>query len=128
MAGCKPCGQARVSVKIMVASSKVEVWLMDLSGSRGHEQKSERPGIIWKDLDHVRMAIVMPCTTRLERTTIPYTHLLSPTLKNGLSQNSVALLFQITSIDKTRLVKKLGELDDEDVKDIHDILKDMLRL
>jgi mRNA-degrading endonuclease toxin of MazEF toxin-antitoxin module len=111
----------------MDGPSKVEVWLTDLKG-RGHEQKQERPGIIWRDLDHVKMAIAIPCTSAQDKTKYPYTYLISPTTKNGLSEDSVALVFQLTSVDKTRLIRKLGELDAEDISGIGPILKEMLRI
>ncbi len=107
---------------------KAEVWIVDLSGSRGHEQKKERPGIIWRDLDHVKMAIIIPCTTTQECSKFAHTHNLFPTTKNGLSEDSIALVFQMTSIDKKRLIKKLGELDQEDITCIGALLKDMLRV
>lgn len=108
--------------------SRAEVWLIDLSGSRGHEQKKERPGIIWRDLDHVKMAIVIPCTTTQECSKFAHTHMVLPSVKNGLSNNSIALVFQITSIDKKRLVKRLGELDAGDISSIAAVLKEMLRV
>ncbi len=112
----------------MTGPSRAEVWTIDLSGSRGHEQKKERPGIIWRDLDHVKMAVVIPCTTTQESSNFPHTYLISPTPKNGLSEDSIALIFQITSIDKKRLVKRLGELDAEDMTSIGALLKEMLHI
>lgn len=111
---------------MMTGSSKVEVWIADMHG-KGHEQKGDRPIILWRDLDHVKMAIIMPCTTTQDASKFPHTYLISQTPKNGLSEDSIALIFQITSVDKKRLVKKLGELDTEDIANIGAILKEMLR-
>lgn len=107
---------------------RAEVWTIDLSDSRGHEQKGNRPGILWRDLDHVKMAIVIPCTTTQDATKFPHTHLISSTPKNGLSEDSIAMIFQIVSIDKKRLIKRLGELDAEDIASIGAILKEMLHV
>ena len=74
------------------------------------------------------MAIVIPCTTSIERAKFPHTHLISPTLKNGLREDSVALVFQITSMDKGRLIKKIGEVDSGDMESVAGLLKDMLRV
>ena len=112
----------------MSGLSRAEIWTIDLSGSRGHEQKGNRPGIVWRDLDHVKMAIVIPCTTTQEASKFPHTHLISPSSKNGLSQDSIAMVFQIVSIDKKRLTKKLGELDVADINSIGAILKEMLHV
>jgi mRNA interferase MazF len=112
----------------MPGLSRAEIWDIDLSGSRGHEQKGKRPGIIWRDLDHVKMAIVIPCTTTKECSKFPHTHLILPSPKNGLSKESIAMIFQVISIDKKRLIKRLGELDIEDIASISAIMKEMLRV
>ncbi len=112
----------------MTLPSKVEIWRVDLSGAKGHEQKKERPAAVWKDLDHVKMAIVIPFTTALERGNLAYTYNITPTYKNGLEEESVALIFQIMAIDKKRLIKKVGELEEGDIKSMAGILRDVLKL
>lgn len=112
----------------MVGPSRAEIWQIDLSGSRGHEQKKVRPGIIWRDLDHLGMAVVIPFTGMVERDNMPHTYSVEPTPHNGLGTESIALVFQITAIDKNRLSKKIGVLDAKDVGAIGAVLKDMLRL
>jgi len=47
---------------------------------------------------------------------------------NGLTSISVALVFQIRAIDKTRLKKKIGELEETKLKEMNIILKKMLGL
>ena len=105
-----------------------EIWKVNLSGSRGHEQKGERPAIVWRDLDHLRMAIVIPFTSKLNRARLPHTLLISPDFENGLEKDSVALVFQITTIDKGRLVKKIGKLNKENVISIAALIRDLLRV
>ncbi|MFH1247032.1 MAG: type II toxin-antitoxin system PemK/MazF family toxin [Candidatus Micrarchaeota archaeon] len=109
----------------MLSTTK-QIWAVNLEGARGHEQKEERPAIIWKDLDHTKLAIAIPITTTLEREKFPYTHRLSPSVKNGLDKESVALIFQIRSVDKSRFVKKIGSLEETDANSISAILKDLL--
>jgi len=108
--------------------SKVEIWRVDLGGGKGHEQERERPAAVWKHLDHVKMAIVIPFTKNLETENLSYTHLVTPAQKNGLETESVALIFQIRAVDKKRLTEKMGELDETDIKCIGDILRDLLKL
>ena len=112
----------------MAGPSKAEIWQVELGGSRGHEQKKARPCIIWKDLDHIGMVIAIPFTGTLERDRFPYTHMVEPSIGNGLEKESVALVFQITSLDKKRLMGKLGMLDEKDIHAIAALLKDMLRI
>ncbi len=112
----------------MVGPSKAEIWRADFGGSRGHEQKKERPCVIWRDFDHLGMAIVIPFTSSIEQGEHPYTHLVEPTASNGLEKESIALAFQITSIDKGRLIKKMGNLESGEISAIGAVLKDMLRV
>jgi mRNA interferase MazF len=112
----------------MTLPSKVEIWRINLPDAKGHEQRNERPAIIWKDLDHVKMAVAIPLTTNPERDKLPYTHTICTSAKNRLDADSVALVFQIRAIDKKRLSAKIGELEDSDIKCIADILKQLLRL
>jgi len=107
---------------------KVEVWQVDLHGAKGHEQKKERPAAVWKDLDHVKMAIVLPITETIDREKFAYTYRIAPGCKNGLKEESIVLIFQMRAIGKERFVKKLGELEEGDIKLIAEILRDMLKL
>ena len=87
-----------------------------------------RPAILWRDLDHVGMAVIIPITSNIEREKLAHTHRLSPDAKNGLNEESIALVFQIRTIDKKRLIKNLGELGEEDIGQIAGLLKDLLRI
>ncbi|MFH1447519.1 MAG: type II toxin-antitoxin system PemK/MazF family toxin [Candidatus Micrarchaeota archaeon] len=107
---------------------KVEIWRVDLGGGKGHEQERERPAAVWKHLDHIKIAIVIPFTKNLETEKLPYTYLVTPAHKNGLEEESVALIFQIRAVGKRRLTKKIGELGEHDIKPIGDILRDLLKL
>ena len=110
----------------MAGPIKAEIWHGEFSGSRGHEQKKDRPCLIWKDLDHCGMAIVIPFTGSIDKDTLPHTYLVEPSLSNGLGKESIALIFQITSVDKKRLIRKLGVLGQKEFDAIGDVLKDML--
>ena len=112
----------------MIGPRKAEVWQVDFGGARGHEQKKERPAIVWRDLSHLGLAIVIPFTSTLERANMPHTHVVSPNFRNGLETESVALIFQIVSIDKKRMVKRLGMLNEPDVNCVSALLKDLLRV
>ncbi len=106
---------------------KGEIWFADFSGSRGHEQKKKRPAIILRDLDHVDLSIVLPCTCKEKHSNLPHTYILEPDTQNGLETKTIVLIFQITVIDKTTLIKKIGKIDEE-VSEISAIIKNMLKL
>ena len=129
MAGCKPLKQQILAMRVeTMGPTKAEVWLADLTGSRGHEQKKQRPAAVWKDLSHVGIMIVIPFTTNLETQKFPYTRTIYSDIKNGLEKESVALVYQITSIDKRMLIKRIGELGQDDIKSIGGLIKEMLKV
>ena len=51
----------------------------------------------------------MPLTSNLRRSNIPGT-LIIPAEEGGLTQESVALCYQIAVIDRQRLIRQLGKL------------------
>lgn len=90
-------------VKSMV--SRGEIWLINLDPTIGSEIKKTRPCIVVSPQelnDHLRTVIVAPMTTkgRPAGFRVPITH-------NG--KKGLILLDQIRSIDKLRLVKKIGK-------------------
>lgn len=92
-----------------------EVWLANLNPIQGSEQAGIRPVIIFQN-DIVSQfsttIITIPLTTNQRRAALPIC-LLIPQRDTGLAQDSVALCFQMRVLDKTRLIRKLGQLDCE---------------
>ena len=89
-----------------------DIYLADLNPSRGSEQAGVRPVILVQrqNLDRfTRTVVVIPVTTNLRRAQIPGTVLI-PLGEGGLSQESVALCYQIVVIDRQRLQRQLGTL------------------
>jgi mRNA interferase MazF len=89
-----------------------DIYLADLNPSRGSEQAGVRPVILVQrqNLDRfTRTVVVIPVTTNLRRAQIPGTVVI-PVGEGGLSQESVALCYQIVVIDRQRLQRQLGTL------------------
>jgi mRNA-degrading endonuclease toxin of MazEF toxin-antitoxin module len=103
-----------------------EVWNIDLGETRGHEQAGSRPGIVIGDSSGIIQ--VIPLTSNLDRADFPNTMILYPDRKNGLNIASVALVFQITSLDKERFSQRLGTLSHDDIDSIDHLLRDLLGL
>ena len=81
-----------------------EVWLINLDPTVGSEIQKTRPCVVISPPelhDHLRTVIVAPMTTKSRPA--PYRVSVVFSQKKGL-----VLLDQIRTIDKTRLVKKLG--------------------
>jgi mRNA interferase MazF len=92
-----------------------EIWLADLNPTQGSEQAGIRPVIIFQnDLvsEFSTTTITIPLSTNQRRAALPIC--LSIEQGNGgLNQDSVALCFQMRVLDKTRLIRKLGQLSSE---------------
>ena len=89
-----------------------EIYLANLNPSRGSEQAGIRPVILIQrnSLERfTRTAIVIPLTTNNRRSQISGT-LEIPIGEGGLTQNSVALCYQMVVLDQERFIRKIGEL------------------
>ncbi len=106
---------------------KGDICFVDLSSGIGHEQHGIRPAILVSE-SIAGMVLVLPLTTNLEALRFPYTLSIIESSINNLEQNSAVLIFQIKSIDKHRLGKKIGSLSSGDLKKIDSQMKKMLRL
>lgn len=96
-----------------------DIYLMSFSGV-GSEQKGVRPGIIFQnDIGNDRSpnVIALPLTTRIKNLTQP-THVLLPAEKYNLLADSLVLCENPQRMSKSRLLKYLGALEEEDIKNI----------
>ncbi len=90
-----------------------EIWLANLDPTKGSEQAGTRPIIIFQENTISKFTstiITIPLTTNLRRAALPSCLLISNG-QGGVNQDSVALCHQLRVLDKTRLIKKLGQLD-----------------
>ena len=106
---------------------KGEIWIVDLPVTHGHEQQGTRPVVIVAELE-ANIAMVIPCTTAARALRFPHVIELKPTTENGLSEYSVALVFQLRALDKSRLLKKIGLIDEHFLSRIDVMLREMLHL
>lgn len=100
-----------------------DILLTDLSPVRGSEQGGIRPTlVIQNDMGnkHSPTVIVAAITTKTDKCKLP-THVKIPK-KLGLFKRSVVLLEQLRTIDKSRIVKKLGHADENTMMNIDEAL------
>lgn len=99
-----------------------EVWLADLNPTQGSEQAGIRPVIIFQN-DLVSLfsttTIAIPLTTNQRRAALPICLLIEQG-NGGLSQDS--LCFQMRVLDKTRLIRTLGQLSPEIIAQLEDVV------
>lgn len=103
---------------------KGEIWYADLTAGTGHEQKGRRPTIILGCC--MGMVTIIPLTSNTDTVVVDHTHHILPTKANGLTRDSVALIFQITSYDKTRLTEKIGQISPDDQQQIDTLIKNYM--
>lgn len=90
-----------------VVVSRFEVYLVGLDPTRGHEMKKTRPCVVISPDEmnhHIKTVIVAPMTSKGREypTRVPLTF---------RRKRGQIVLDQIRTVDKTRLVKRLGAID-----------------
>lgn len=96
-----------------------EIYLVCLDPSIGAEINKTRPAlIISNDINNqvAQTITVIPITSNIAKV-YPFETLL-PSQGSGLSKNSKTKCNQIRTIDKKRLVKRLGKISTEELKEI----------
>lgn len=92
-----------------------DIFLADLNPVVGTEQAGIRPVLIVQ-IDRANEVsphtIMIPFTTKIREAILP-SHAKIPKNIGGLKEDSVLLCEQIRVIDKRRLLKKLGTLDED---------------
>lgn len=92
-----------------------EIYLVSFDPTVGVEIQKTRPALILQNdiaNEHSPITIVAAITSQFDDTLYPTEVLVQPP-EGRLTVNSVVLLNQIRSIDKQRLVKRLGKLTDQ---------------
>jgi mRNA interferase MazF len=104
-----------------------DIWLADLNPVKGQEQRGKRPVVIISGNamnEHLGILIICPLTTSIKK--FAGCLVLQPNKTNGLQNESEVLTFQIRTIDKKRLVQKIGAITDKQlsviIKGLNDIL------
>jgi mRNA interferase MazF len=98
-----------------------EIYLIALDPTVGHEIKKTRPCVIISPNemnDNIGTVIIAPMTTKSHeypsRVAIKF-----------MKKEGWIMLDQIRCIDKSRLVKKLGGLEEKDIRKVKEIIKEM---
>jgi len=105
-----------------------EIWSVNFNPGRGSEQKGIRPALVIQNDVGNRYAattIVAAITTTIKA--YPVTTSL-PAKVTGLAKDSMVNLAQIMTIDKSRLRKRVGELDEKLMAEVDRALRISLQL
>jgi len=101
-----------------------DVYLVNFDPTIGAEVQKTRPAVVIQNDIGNRwspITIVAAMTSRFEDPLYP-TEVLVSASEGGLAVDSVVLLNQIRSVDKTRLVRRLGALKTQTVKEVDQAL------
>lgn len=95
---------------------------------KGHEQGFNRPCVIIKSFNNMRLAIVVPVTSKTPK--ISYYTIVKLLKGTGnLTYDSYALCHQIRTISvDDRVINKIGKLDSKELMKINTVLLDTLEL
>ena len=91
-----------------------DIYYADLGHGVGSEQYGTRPVLVIQNdagNKHSPTVIVAAITSRLDKTALP-THVCVSSQESGLPLRSIVLMEQIKTVDKSRLLQKVGRLDD----------------
>lgn len=113
---------AKVPLK---AVSRGEIFLIEFDPAVGHEIKKTRPAIVIQNdtaNSYSPITIVAAITSKFDDKLYP-TEVLIRTGEAGLKQDSVVALNQIRTIDKSRIVKKIGRVNALTLKRVDVALK-----
>ena len=108
-----------------------EIWLLDWSPARGSEQAGFRPALVLQT-DSANANPAYPNTIVLAVSTkgkpVPFHVALEPSKSNGLTAPSFVKCEQVLTVAKERLVKRLGSIPEEQLRQVSRAVKLVLAL
>ncbi len=97
-----------------------DIFFADLSPVVGSEQGGTRPVLVLQNdigNQYSPTTIIAAITSQISKAKLP-THVEISSKNSGLEKDSVILLEQIRTIDKSRLMEKITALSDEDMEKV----------
>ncbi|WP_292663717.1 type II toxin-antitoxin system PemK/MazF family toxin [Nitratifractor sp.] len=101
---------------------QAEVWLVEFSPQRGSEIAKRRPAIVvsHNSVGRLPLKTIVPITDWKERYNgYPWMLPLDSNASNGLTKRSAIDCFQIKNLSDERFVRKLGKIEAELLRKIH---------
>ncbi len=95
------------------------IYLVNLDPTIGYEQGKTRPVLVISDeeVNEILPVInILPITSFKQGRKIYPNEVYLKIEQSGLDKDSIVLCYQIRTIDKKRLIKKIGEVPDDSVR------------
>ena len=105
----------------MSDAKRGEVWLVDLNPTRGQEIRKTRPVVIISSelFSPIPLRIIIPITSWQDKfAERPFMVRIDATPANGLDRDSAGNVLQIRSISTERLVRRLGVVSNDVLKEL----------
>jgi len=115
---------------MQTAIKPLDIWMVSLTESIGSEQRGQRPAIVISTHRQSNTCMVIPLTKNPEAARFPYSYAITSSAENGLTANSVALVFQMRSLTMTagRFLSKMGTVEKVHFEHIKALIKDYLQI
>lgn len=110
----------------MTRDDIVLVNLPQTADGAGHEQVGTRPAlVVHNDTTSETLSVIMvvPFTSNMKAQRFPHTIIVQPTGENGLTVTSVLLVIQLRAIDRQRVTKTIGHLENELIEKVNQEMK-----
>ena len=107
----------------MTRCKRGEVWMVNFNPGRGSEQKGVRPALIIQNdtgNQYAATTIIAAITSTIKK--YPVT-VVVPRGNGGLKEESMINLAQILTIDKGRLIRKIGQIEKEKIVGVDEAIK-----
>ena len=107
----------------MTACKRGEIWLVKFNPGRGSEQKGIRPALIIQNdtgNQYASTTVIAAITTTLKK--YPVTVIIDKGA-GGLKEPSMVNLAQVLTIDKERLIKRIGQLGTDKMQEIDEAIR-----
>ena len=108
-----------------------EIWSVNLDPTIGAEIKKTRPAVIVSDnsVGLLPLRVIVPVTDwKPHYGAAVWLVKLEPNVMNLLTKLSAVDCFQVRSVSQTRFVKKIGEVSEDEMKEIEQALSAVLHL
>lgn len=103
-----------------------EVLWVEMPARDVHAQAGRRPAVVVQSATGLPTTLIVPLTSQLDALRFAGTVLVEADSQNGLRRASVALVFQLTAIDRRHLADCLGAVSGEVLEEIWTALDRLL--
>ncbi len=91
----------------------MDIWMVALTETVGSEERGQRPAVVIAVHSKANISMVVPLTSNQDALRFPYSYKVPCSSGNGLSTDSVALVFQMRSltISTGRFLLRVGAIE-----------------